>query len=262
MSKRFRAIATSLWFIVAVALILRAGYLWNYAHDHPRRAVSVVPFLFESGNIAHSLAAGNGFSSPFRVDTGPTAWLPPIYPMLLAVIFRIFGPYTFLSFVAAASLNILFTTLTCVPIFLAGKRIAGLGVAAGAAWLWAIFPNAILIPVQSMWDASFSALLVATIFCATLALAESTRVRDWCAYGLLWGFTLMTNATLIALLPFLLGWLAYRAQKQRRQWIGRAALSIGILVLCSVPWTVRNYEIFHSFVPLRSGLGLPLWFWR
>jgi hypothetical protein len=134
-----------------------------------------------------------------------------------------------------------------------------LGVAAGAAWLWAVFPNAILIPVQSMWDASLSALLVATIFCATLLLAESTRVRDWCAYGLLWGITLLTNATLSALLPLLLGWLAYRSYRQRRPWLGRLALSIGIVVLCCLPWAIRNYEIFHTFVPLRSGFGLQLW---
>jgi 4-amino-4-deoxy-L-arabinose transferase-like glycosyltransferase len=255
----FRAVAASLWLILAIALLLRVGYLWSYTYEHPRQAVSVVPFLFESGNIAHSLAVGNGFSSPFRVDTGPTAWLPPIYPLLLAGIFRTFGSYTFHSFIAAALLNISFATLTCVPIFFAGKRIGGLGVAAGAAWLWAVFPNAILIPVQSMWDASLSALLVAAIFCATLALAESSRVRDWCAYGLLWGITLMTNATLAALLPLLLGWVAYRSHKQRRPWFGRLALSIGIVVLCCLPWTIRNYEIFHTFVPLRSGFGLQLW---
>ena len=251
--------AASLWLILAIALLLRVGYLWSYTYEHPRQAVSVVPFLFESGNIAHSLAVGNGFSSPFRVDTGPTAWLPPVYPLLLAGVFRTFGSYTFHSFIAAALLNISFATLTCVPIFFAGKRIGGLGVAAGAAWLWAVFPNAILIPVQSMWDASLSALLVAAIFCATLALAESSRVRDWCAYGLLWGITLMTNATLAALLPLLLGWVAYRSHKQRRPWFGRLALSIGIVVLCCLPWTIRNYEIFHTFVPLRSGFGLQLW---
>jgi hypothetical protein len=146
-----------------------------------------------------------------------------------------------------------------VPIFFAGRRIGGLGVAAGAAWLWAVFPNAILIPIESMWDASLAALLVATIFWATLALAETSRVRDWCGYGLLWGVTLMTNATLVALLPFLLAWLACRAHKQERPWFARVALSIGIVVLCCLPWTVRNYRVFHSFVPLRSGLGLQLW---
>jgi 4-amino-4-deoxy-L-arabinose transferase-like glycosyltransferase len=259
MKKAFRAAITSLWLILLVALVLRVGFLWQYQHDHPRQAVSVVPFLFESGNIAHSLATGQGFASPFRVNTGPTAWMPPVYPLLLAAIFRIFGPYTFNSFLVAALLNIFSTTLACIPVFFAGKRIAGLGVAATAAWLWAIFPNAILIPVESMWDASLSALLVATILWATIALAESQRVRDWAAYGLLWGITLLTNATLMALLPLLLAWLAYRAHKQNRKWAANFALSLGIAVLCCVPWTIRNYEVFHTFVPLRSGLGLQLW---
>jgi 4-amino-4-deoxy-L-arabinose transferase-like glycosyltransferase len=259
MKKILRAAATSLWLILAVALLLRVGFLYQFQHEHPKQAVSVIPFLFESGNIAHSLAVGAGFSSPFRVNTGPTAWMPPIYPLLLAGIFRIFGPYTFASFIAATLLNIFFATIACVPIFFAGKRIAGLRVAAAGAWLWAIFPNAILIPVESMWDASLAAFLVATILWATLALAESSRTRDWCAYGLLWGVTLMTNATLVALFPLLLAWLAYRAHEQRRPGLGKLVLSLGIVALCCAPWTIRNYKVFHAFVPLRSGLGLQLW---
>jgi 4-amino-4-deoxy-L-arabinose transferase-like glycosyltransferase len=259
MKNAFRAATTSLSLILFVALVLRVSFLWQYQHDHPRQAVSVVPFLFESGNIAHSLATGQGFASPFRVNTGPTAWMPPVYPLLLAAIFRIFGPYTFSSFLAAALFNIFCATFTCIPIFFAGKRIAGLSAAAVAAWLWAIFPNAILIPVESMWDASLSALLVAAILWATIAVAESQRARDWAAYRFLWGFTLLTNATLMALLPLLLAWLAYRAHKQNRKWFGSLALSLGIVILCCMPWTIRNYKIFHTFVPLRSGLGLQLW---
>ena len=259
MKNAFRAATTSLSLILFVALVLRVSFLWQYQHDHPRQAVSVVPFLFESGNIAHSLATGQGFASPFRVNTGPTAWMPPVYPLLLAAIFRIFGPYTFSSFLAAALFNIFCATFTCIPIFFAGKRIAGLSVAAVAAWLWAIFQNAILIPDESMWDASLSALLVAAILWATIAVAESQRARDWAAYGFLWGFTLLTNATLMALLPLLLAWLAYRAHKQNRKWFGSLALSLGIVILCCMPWTIRNYKIFHTFVPLRSGLGLQLW---
>jgi 4-amino-4-deoxy-L-arabinose transferase-like glycosyltransferase len=259
MKNAFRSATTSLSLILFIALVLRVSFLWQYQHDHPRQAVSVVPFLFESGNIAHSLASGQGFASPFRVNTGPTAWMPPVYPLLLAAIFRILGPYAFRSFLAAALFNIFCATLTCIPIFFAGKRIAGLSVAAVAAWLWAIFPNAILIPVESMWDASLSALLAATILWATIALAESQRARDWAAYGFLWGFTLLTNATLLVLLPLLLAWLAHGAHKQNRKWFSSLALSLGIVILCCMPWTIRNYKIFHTFVPLRSGLGLQLW---
>jgi hypothetical protein len=262
---KLRSAATSLPLILAVALILRLGFAWNYASHNPSQALSVIPFMFESGNIAASLANGHGFSSPFRVDTGPTAWMTPVYPLLLAGVFRVFGTYTFSSYVAAAGLNILFATLACAPIFFAGKRIAGLGVGAGAAWLWAIFPNAIQIPVESMWDASLAALLAATILWATLALSDSRRARlpHWCAYGFLWGFTLMTNPALGSLLPLLLAWMAWRAYKKGGapfSWsiLARPLLVAAIAALCCVPWTIRNYEVFHHFVPLRSILGLQL----
>ncbi len=261
--RKIRAAATSLALILIVALALRIGFAWNYASHNPKQALSVVPFMFESGNIANSLAHGNGFSSPFHVDTGPTAWMTPVYPLLLAGVFRIFGTYTFSAYVAAVGLNIFFVTLACVPIFYAGKRVAGPGVGAGAAWLWAVFPNAIQIPAESMWDASLAALLAATILWATLALADSKRIRDWCAYGLLWGVTLMTNPTLASLLPFLLAWMIWRAYKKQqvsRPWLllSRPLAAMAVAGLCCVPWTIRNYEVFHHFVPLRSILGLQL----
>jgi hypothetical protein len=257
----FRAVATSLWLIMLVALAIRLGYMWQFQHIHPRQGVSVIPFLFESGNIAHSLAAGHGFSSPFRVDTGPTAWMTPLFPLLLAGIFRLFGAYTFHAWAATVLMNISCCTLACVPIYYTGKRIGGIALAAGAAWLWAIFPNAILLPVESMWDASISALLAAAILWATLEVArtESHRPRNWCAYGLLWGVALMFNATLSGVFPFLAGWLAYRAWREKREWFRNAAASFAIIILCCVPWTIRNYRVFHQFVPLRSVLGLQLW---
>ncbi|MHB8485901.1 MAG: glycosyltransferase family 39 protein [Candidatus Acidiferrales bacterium] len=251
--------------IVIIATGVRLAFAWDYAQQNSRQALSVIPFTFEPGNIAASLARGQGFSSPLRVPTGPTAWMTPAYPLLLAAIFRYLGIYTFRSFVAAVLLNIIFAALTCVPIYYAGERIGGAGLGAGAAWLWAIFPNAILLPFESMWDACLSALLAATILWATLALAESRRARDWCAYGLLWGFTLMTNPTLASLLPFLLAWLAYRAYHAYKRtykevwfWLLNPLLTLAVAILCCVPWTVRNYDVFHTIVPLRSTLGLQL----
>ena len=254
-----RTLATSLWLILAVALACRIGFAWEQVHAFPERILSTYSFLVEPGNIAYSLATGKGFGSPFRVDTGPTAWMTPVYPLILAAIFRVCGTYTFAAYIAAISLDILFSALTCVPIFYAGKKIAGLGVASGAAWLWAVFPNAIIIPTGWIWDTSLSALLAATILWATLALAQSQRARDWIGYGLLWGFTLMTNPTLASLLPFLLGWSVWRARREGRFRLLNPALAACAMVLCCVPWTIRNYAVFKSFVPLRSVMGLQLW---
>jgi hypothetical protein len=131
-------------------------------------------------------------------------------------------------------------------------------VAATAAWLWAIFPNAILLTYQALWDASLGALLAALILVATLALRESEKVRDWVGYGLLWGFTLMTTAALGALLPFLLGWAAYGRTRLKSR-VHLAIVALVVAVLCCVPWTVRNYRVFHTLVPLRTVMGLSLW---
>src|SRR6201987_2012636 len=202
----FLKVSTSLPLILLVALLLRVGFAWDYARQNSRRALAVLPFLQESGNIAASLASGHGFSSPFRIETGPTAWMPPAYPWLLAGIFRVFGVRTYDSFLAAVGLNILCSAFTCVPIYFAGKRMNGIGVAAVAAGLWAFFPNTILNAFESMWDASVAALLSAIILWATLAIEKSERRRDWLGYGLLWGVTLLTNVTMIFVFSFLVGW--------------------------------------------------------
>jgi 4-amino-4-deoxy-L-arabinose transferase-like glycosyltransferase len=255
----FRTAALSLPLIMVVAAGFRADFAWRYEQPRPKQALAVIPFLFESGNIAESLATGRGFGSPFRVETGPTAWMTPIYPFLLSWILRAFGINTFRSWVAAVTLNIVFSTLTCVPIFFAGKRVGGTALGAGAAWLWAIFPNAILLSYQSLWDGSISAFLAACILVATLALADSSSARDWCAYGLLWGVAIMTNAVLGGLFPLLLGWAALRARVREGGWIRNAGLATAVAIACCIPWTVRNYEVFDTFVPLRSTLGLQLY---
>ncbi len=259
MKRGLQKAATSLTLILLIALGTRVMYAWNQERQMRADLVGLVPFLNETGNIAYSLAAGHGFSSPYWQETGPTAWLTPMYPALVAVIFKIFGIHTPHSFFAVVFLNILLSAVTCVPVFYIGKRVGGLGVASGAAWLWAIFPNAIMIPYEWVWDTSLAALLLATVLWATLELADTQRARAWCGYGLLWGFALMTNPSLGSFLPLLLGWAAYRAWKKGQLRLTRPALACAIAVLCCVPWTVRNYLAFHRFIPLRSNLPFELW---
>src|SRR5207248_7161169 len=35
-------------------------------------------------NIAKAMVAGEGFANPFGIQTGPTAWMPPVLPTILA----------------------------------------------------------------------------------------------------------------------------------------------------------------------------------
>ena len=255
----WRKALTSLTLIVLVALGARLAFAWSQERKIDRSILGIVPFQNETGNIAYSLAVGKGFGSVFRGDTGPTAWLAPAYPLAIAGIFRIFGIFTVGSFFAVVLLNSIFSAAACVPIYFAGQKIHGLAVASGAAWLWALFPNAIIVPFEWVWDTSLSALLGATILWATLVVAESRRWRDWCGYGLLWGLALMTNPSLASLLPFLLGWAAYRAIRAEQWRFARPVLALCVAIICCLPWTIRNYAVFHRLIPLRSNLPFELW---
>ena len=245
--------------IVAVSFVARLIFAIDQARKMPANLVGLVPFLNETGNIALSLAQGHGFSSPWWQETGPTAWLTPVYPWMVSIAYRIFGIHTPHAFYALVLLNIIFSAATCVPIYFIAKRIAGVGAGSGAAWLWAVFPNAILIPYEWIWDTSLSALTMATILWATLELTDRQRSRDWILYGTAWGLALMINPWLGSMLPVLLGWAAYRGMRNGDLRLMRPLFALGIAILCCVPWTVRNYIAFHKFVPLRSNFPLELW---
>jgi 4-amino-4-deoxy-L-arabinose transferase-like glycosyltransferase len=259
MKNALRKAATSLVLIVIVALGVRVAFAWDQARKIAPGVLGNVPFQQETGNIAYALAQGKGFSNVFRTETGPTAWLAPVYPLIVAATFKLFGTFTARAFFACAGLNMLFSSAACVPVFFTGKRIGGLGVAAGAAWLWAVFPSAVMMPFEWIWDTSLSALLAALLLWATLELAESERWLDWGVYGVLWGLALMTNPALGVLLPFLLGWAAFRRRGGSRERWKRAGLAAGVAILFCVPWTIRNYVAFHRFIPVRSNLPFELW---
>jgi 4-amino-4-deoxy-L-arabinose transferase-like glycosyltransferase len=229
------------------------------AHKVPAAALAGVPFQNEVGSIAAALAAGHGFCCLFRQPTGPTAWLAPVYPLLVAGIFKVFGTFTPRSFYAAAVMNSIFSALACFPIYYAAQRIGGIFLGACAAWIWAFFPSGVLMPFEWIWDTSLSAFLATALLWATIELAEPWSEGNALLYGLLWGVTLLTNPTLGMLLPFLLGWIIYRQRRRSGFRLHRAILPLLVVFVCCLPWTIRNAVQFHRFIPLRSNFAFELW---
>src|SRR3569833_527555 len=81
------------WKIIVAFLMRIAFMFWGNTYRFPATR-NHFSFGFETGSIAGAIARGEGFSSPFGEPTGPTAWIGPIYPYLLAAIFRVFGLFS------------------------------------------------------------------------------------------------------------------------------------------------------------------------
>jgi hypothetical protein len=83
--------ATSLVLIVFVAVGTRVAFAWSQARRIPGDVLAAASFDQETGSIAKSVASGKGYSSPYNRDTGPTAWLAPVYPLIVAGTFKVLG---------------------------------------------------------------------------------------------------------------------------------------------------------------------------
>lgn len=252
------------------ALLLRVAYI-TLGHTY-----RITPynhhfeFGWETGRVAASLASGHGYGSPFGGETGPTAWMVPGFTLLLAAVFKLFGIYSPLSAWVIQAIDSLFQALTVPLVYEIGARTAGRRTGWWAAWIWALYPGILQYAVRWIWETSLSGLLFAAVLVlgmrmrGTGSTPPAMRVRDWSAFGLLWGAVAMSNPTLLLMAPVEGLWIiGVRPRIERTpQYLGRstalAGLSAFLCLAAMAPWIVRNERVFHAFIPTRDNLGAEL----
>jgi hypothetical protein len=259
------------------AFLVRVAYL-TLAHTYRVRPFpDHFEYGWEMGRIARALVTGHGYADPFAGHTGPTAWVTPLYPLLVALVFKLTGIYTAASAWILLTLNSLFSALTVFPIAAIARRsFAALGPARAdsirrwAVWLWALYPAAMQYAVRWIWETSLSTLLFTCAFALALRMHQRSMdgpgdrparfaLREWLLFGLLWGAIALSNPALVLFLPFAGIWVLTGQRGALPGSLVSACLS-GILFLAVLsPWMVRNALVFHHFVPLRANFGAELY---
>src|SRR5512133_3623495 len=128
----------------ALTIILICGIAVMLRPEAPFRGMDIVEeSRWESAQIAYSLFAGHGFSSPFHgAQTGLTAWFPPVYVWITAALYRLFGVYTLGFMLTMRGLNVVFVAANAILIFRIADRCFGRRCAVIASWAWALVPYA------------------------------------------------------------------------------------------------------------------------
>jgi asparagine N-glycosylation enzyme membrane subunit Stt3 len=188
-------------------------------------------FGYETGRIARALVEGEGFSSPFRVPSGPTAWLMPAYPALLALVFVLFGTYSVPSAITILTLNSIFAALTCVAVYLLAKKVFGHPTAIVAAIALALYPPSVWHSVNTIWDTSLLALLVVLLIYRLYDLDGNSGLGSAALWGRFGG-----------------------SARRRLAAVALATLTVTVVI---GPWLMRNHQQFGRPY-LRSNLGLEL----
>jgi len=249
-------IPKSVFWLVLWSFVLQVAMIGVFREYRTRPQEDHFAFGWEMGRIARSVALGRGFSNPYGSNTGPTAWEPPLYPYLMAGVFKLFGIYTYASAWVLLMINSLFAALTTLPIFLIARRTFGERVAVWSAWGWALNPYIWYWSIHWIWDTTFTPLVLSLIFLVALELQEWSALKGWVIFACLWGVGALANPSMLAFLPLCGLWIWRQRFKNGLPSFAGIALSSAIFLVVLSPWLVRNYEVFGRFVFLRDDFGL------
>jgi hypothetical protein len=239
--------------ILTVAVVLRLGVVWMVLARYPGNWLfSKAPDL---GLLAQSLNSGRGFSSPFGGSTGSTAFLAPGYPILVGLIFRLFGSYSLVSAAVLMTLQTLFAILTVAIIMHVARRLFGAPAANLAGTLWAVSFPIIWLPAIP-WETSLSTLLLIGMIALALRCRDIPSMSLWVLVGAYCGLAMLVNPSLMLALFAILGWTIYQTVSVRRY--GPLICALAFLAVFA-PWPIRNARVLHAFIPLRSNFGYELW---
>lgn len=212
---------------------------------------------WEPGNVAEALLAGHGFGSPFA-STQLSAVMPPVYPLIVATIFRCFGIHTWAAIFVAHALNCVLSALACIPLFLMARRSFGERAALWAGWGWAFSPYGIYFAAAWAWATHLSLLCLCWLLYLAQDLERTPRLALWAAFGLLAGFAGLNEPSVLVVVPFLLLLACWRLKRAGYRWRLPAVVASVTLAAAITPWMIRNALVFHRFIPMRDSMGLEL----
>jgi len=121
--------------LIAATVIFTCSFVVRLGFDFAVRAYRNGPGELrptdrsEFVNIAETFARDGRLADPYSLPTGPTAHMPPIYPILLGSVYRVFG-LGVSGEIAAHCLNIFFVSIMYALLPLAAISL-GLSVRAG-----------------------------------------------------------------------------------------------------------------------------------
>jgi 4-amino-4-deoxy-L-arabinose transferase-like glycosyltransferase len=217
--------------------------------------------------LGRSVARGDGFTYPAdepAPGTGQRFGRAPGYPLFLAVL-HVTDPVEH----APRRVQIAQAFIGAIGIWLIAAiagRAAGPRAALIAAAVAALYPPLVAMPAYVFSETLFS----------TLALAAARALQEVGGWGskvgrsrgsnlhppssillvggaLLTAAAVLTRPTMLLFVPLAALWLAWRAG------FVRAVMFAAIVVVCILPWTIRNHQVSGRWIAIASEGGVTFW---
>ncbi len=203
--------------------------------------------------LAQNVVQGNGLSLSWESPHRPSASRAPTYPIFLSFVYAFAGESrTAVLVVQSLVMAIGCALLTRLTMVMFHRRVALLTIL-----LYAMNPYFGRWAGSVLTEALYLTLIIACVHAFVVA-CKSGRSGWFVVTGLLWAVTVMCRPLTFALLPLMLFgiWIAPLLAGRFRS----ALILIAVGLLGLAPWTIRNWNAFHAFIPLQTqAFGSNFW---
>ncbi len=239
-----------LTFIVLLALgvrILAAQFIGE----------SRVPWNYEYEEIANNLVAGGGYAYSFYglTPVRPTSFLPPVYPLFLALARK----WTSQGDQTVKIIQIALSCLTVVSLYALARELGGSKtVAVIAALLMAIYPPVAAYAVD-ISTVTFETLFVITGTWLVVRAAHCDSVGLAFGSGVLLSLAALTRSTWTVLVLLALVWLVTCGRGSLLARSKQVALILLAVAITFAPWVWYNHTAHGEWVLTSTNGGLNFW---
>jgi 4-amino-4-deoxy-L-arabinose transferase-like glycosyltransferase len=249
-----------LW-ILLVALALRLAAAW--ALGDQVRGLSGAHDEITYDTLGYRFASGHGMSFPEPWYP----WIPPDKPQsyfsfsfsaMLSGIYALTGHHPLFARLWMALLSVVIVGL----IYMLGerffnRRVALLGAAIAAVYAYLIFYGVVLVTETPFTLFVLLAIYVANDVAGRVQRNAQTTYWHMAALGAALAGGVLMRQSLLLFVPVLLCWLAFKLPPGHRLRL----LSIPLLILAAaiIPFSIRNYLLWHKFMLLETQFGHVFW---
>ena len=244
MTDRPKHLALYLIGILLLAVAFRAYGVW--AHPIAPNADAA-----DYHRLASGLVEGRGY---INAAGTPTAWRPPAYPFFLAGIYKIIG----VNAQRATIVQVILGGLTVLMLTALGAMILGWRSALIAGAVAALYPAFVWLP-RLLLSENLSLFLLLLSLGAIILYLRTSRMLWMIVFGVLCALnTLVRGANLFLPIAVAFGLLISHGPNWKQLVAALSVMAIAFIVTL-LPWTIRNYRVFHQPIPIATQDGITLY---
>ena len=234
--------------LIALTLMVRIPLVWSTA-ALPAQIVDEQHYVA----LATSLANGDGFA---WAPGTPTSIRPPLYPFVIATLWRLSGSHDF-QIVRWAQVALGLTSV--IALYAIGRRWFDERAAFMAAIGLALYPSLLFSGVLLLTETLFVTLLLLTVL-AFARYAEHPSAERAFVAGLALGFSALARSVMWPFILILgpLIWIAAGSLRRASKVGALLALLVGYVCVVG-PWSARNSVLQGTFTTVDTIGGLNLW---